>query len=244
MYLRYYDDISYEFDLNGERHVLQSLAPFNIKTVFDVGANVGDWSKAAASLLPAAKIYAFELSESTRKILNANLSASQFVIPEFALGAEEGQIEYKDYGEGSTINTLVPTTFHDRGGRTFVKRSARLVTGDSYLDGLATRSIDLLKIDVEGAELHVLKGFEQALKTHRIRVIQFEYGYANGDAGHLMKMFYELLGGAGYEIGRIWTAGVKFAPFSYSMNDFSSGPNYLAVLRTENAILNALRSPV
>lgn len=47
----------------------------------------------------------------------------------------------------------------------------------------------------------VLKGFERALQAKAIRVIQFEYGYANGDAKFLMKDFYDLLEGFGFRIG-------------------------------------------
>ena len=39
---------SYDFDKNGERRLLEVLSALPVNTVFDVGANVGDWSLAAA----------------------------------------------------------------------------------------------------------------------------------------------------------------------------------------------------
>lgn len=242
-YLDFYNDFGYDFDTNGESTFIKRLPRDSIKTILDVGANVGDWSRMALSAFPNSVVHAFELSESTRSKLKENLGSHRSIVPEFALGSTEGEIEYKDYGDESAINTIIDTTFHDA-ERPFRRRTARMITGDSYLASLKIEKVDLLKIDVEGAEFHVLQGFQQALKDHRFRVIQFEYGYANGDAGHLMSDFYALLSRAGYEIGKIWSAGVRFSPFEYRMNNFDSGPNYLAVAKSEGALIELLRSPI
>lgn len=241
-YLQHYNDFTYDFDTNGESLLLERLSRYPFKTVFDVGANTGNWSKRASAAFPNAVIHAFELSKSTRAKLKENLANPCYVVAEFALGAKEGEIQYKDYGDRSTVSTLVEAaTFHDA-RLPFNIQTAKIVTGDSYLVSANIEKVDLLKIDVEGAEFQVLEGFKQSLKESRIRVIQFEYGYNNGDEGHLMKDFYALLSNAGYEIGKIWSAGVRFSPFEYSMNNFDSGPNYLAVAKSESAIIESLRS--
>jgi FkbM family methyltransferase len=243
VYLDYYNDFGYDFDKNGESAVMKRLSRDSFKTIFDVGANVGGWSKAALATFPNSIVHAFELSESTRIKLRENLGNQRNIVPGFALGSREGEIEYKDYGDQSMISTFVDTTLHDT-KKPFSKRTARITTGDSYLSSLGIEKIDFLKIDVEGAEFQVLEGFQQTLNDHRIRIIQFEYGYANGDAGHLMKDFYTLLSRSEYEIGKIWTAGVRFSPFEYRMNNFESGPNYLAVAKSENVLIELLRSPI
>ena len=244
IYLDYYNDFGYDFNTNGESRIIEILANHDIKVVFDVGANIGEWSRLAADAFPAAVVHAFELSENTRRKLKQNLADLRFVVCENALGAFEGKVEYKDYGDQhSTVNTFVETTFHDK-TLPFEKRTSSITTGDSYMECNGILTVDVLKIDVEGAEYQVLEGFGRALSNHRIRVIQFEYGYANGDTKRLMKDFYTLLSQCGYEIGKIWTAGVRFSPFEYRMNNFDSGPNYLAVAKSEQALIEALRSPV
>ena len=102
-------------------------------------------------------------------------------------------------------------------------------TGDQFCLEHGIAEIDFLKIDVEGAEQHVLQGFEQMLSRQSIDIIQFEYGYANGDAGWLMKNFYEYLEGFGYVLGPLKSKGVIFMPFKYGLNDFRSGPNFVAL---------------
>jgi FkbM family methyltransferase len=48
-------------------------------------------------------------------------------------------------------------------------------TLDSYLDSQDIGFVDLLKIDVEGFELEVLRGCEQAMQQNRIGAVYFEY---------------------------------------------------------------------
>lgn len=243
-FLDSYNDFNYDFDENGERLLMDVLRKHSIDVVFDVGANVGDWSRIATAAFPNAQIHAFELSERTREELKRNLQGPQFNVSEHALGRSAGEIKYKDYGAShSIVNTMIATTYHDD-RLPFTERKATLLTGDSYMTQHGIAAIDLLKIDVEGAELDVLAGFEQAISNHAIRVIQFEYGYSNGDAGHLMKDFYQFLVGNNYRVGRLWSAGVRFSDFQYEMNNFTSGPNYLAVASGEAMLIEALQSPV
>lgn len=242
-FLDLYFERNYDFDANGEREALEKISINSPKVVFDVGANVGDWSKLASKYFPNASIHAFELSESTRSALKKNLQEENYIVADAALGSKSGQLEYKDYGDLSTVNSIVNTEFHDK-NIPFKKRVANILTGDDYMERMGLSHIDFLKIDVEGAELEVLRGFSDAIRQGKIKVIQFEYGYANGDANSLMKDFYAYLTPAGYEIGKIWTAGVRFSPFSYSANNFDSGPNYLAVLGKEKKLIDSLRSPI
>ena len=242
-FLDLYFDRNYDFESNGEKETLKKISAIDPKIVFDAGANVGDWSRLAGKYFPSASIHAFELSESTRSTLKKNLQEERYVVANTALGSQSGQFEYKDYGNLSTVNSIINTEIHD-GNIPFTTRLANIVTGDEYMADAGLSHIDFLKVDVEGAELEVLRGFNNTIQKGKIKVIQFEYGYANGDAHNLMKDFYDYLVPAGYEIGKIWTAGVRFLPFDYSANNFDSGPNYLAVLRQEKALIDSLRSPV
>lgn len=245
MYVDNFNDFSYDLEHNGEKALLNRLRQANVRTVFDVGANVGDWSREACQALPSAHIHAFELSESTRQVLARNLAKLPVTIVDAALGSTDGIIEYKDYGTLSTVNSMISTEFHDA-TKNHVVRSAAVMRGDQYLADHGIEKIDLMKIDVEGAEMLVLQGLNDALKHNRIRVIQFEYGHANADAGqgHLMKDFYRLLEGYGYTVGRLWSEGVCFSPFNYRLNNFDSGPNFVAALRNDGALIDLLRSKV
>jgi FkbM family methyltransferase len=239
-YLEKYNGFSYEFFKNGEVDVLKKPFVFKMKTVFDVGSNVGDWASIANEYLNPEKIHFFELSEKTFKTLSGNLIGDQYILNNIGLSNISGKVTYKDNGVNSGVNTLVlDVNFHDSKVMPALV-DAVVMTGAKYCLERNVERIDFLKIDVEGAEHLVLEGFTEQMKSKAIKVIQFEYGYANGDAKFLMKDFYKLLVGCGYIIGKIRPGKVEFGEWTYRHNDFNSGPNYIAVINTEKEIVEAL----
>lgn len=70
-YLKWFGNASYKPARNGERWLLTTLRDESIRTVLDVGANVGTWSIMAAELLPEATIYALEVVPHTASELRS-----------------------------------------------------------------------------------------------------------------------------------------------------------------------------
>lgn len=239
-YVRTYEGYSYRFPKNGEARLLEQLGKHDIKTVFDVGANIGDWSILATVSFPDADIHAFELSETTFGDLSRVADLKGFKANNFGLSDQNAEITYKDYGDGSTVNTIVASAdFHDKRLDSKEKR-ARVMRGDDYCSENGIETIDLLKIDVEGAEHLVLQGFERMFLENRIAVVQFEYGFVNGDAHFLMKDFFKLFKSWGYAIGPLKPKGVIFGEFGYQLNNFKSGPNYVAVSQNRPDLIDAV----
>jgi len=231
---------SYDVDKNGERRLLEKMELLGPKVIFDVGAHVGDWALRAAVLHPDAAVHCFELSPSTCQTLVTRLVGPPFIVNECGMGDHTGDVEFKDYGANVEVNTLLQNaTYHDE-WLTAVISKARITTGDDYCRRHDVAAIDLLKIDVEGADHLVLAGFAERFAANAIRVVQFEYGYANGDAKFLMRDFYDFFAGFGYAVGRLGPRGVAFAPWNYEMNDFRSGPNYVAVAADDADAIRAL----
>ena len=52
--------------------------------------------------------------------------------------------------------------------------------------------------------------------------------------------FFDLYG---YNLARIRKRQIQFSDFSYSMNNFESGPNYLALRKDDQQVLEALTRP-
>lgn len=110
----------------------------------------------------------------------------------------------------------------------YVELQVPVETGDSYAERHDIDTIDLLKIDVEGAEPSVLRGFSTMLGRGAIGAIQFEYGVVAVIDKFLMSDFYALLGGYGYEIGPLRTDGVWFQPYDLGVERFID-VNFVAV---------------
>jgi len=240
-YIKWYEGFSYNFTSNGEKHLIGVLAKEPMEVIFDVGANIGEWTQMAIQSFQGATIHSFELSDLTFPVLTHNLRNEDRVqLNNCGLSNETKEIVYKDYGENSGVNTIIPNAeFHDR-DIVPTMRKAKVVAGDQYCLEHKIHTIDFLKIDVEGAEHLVLEGFSQMLRANAIKVIQFEYGYTHADAKFLIKDFYDLFEKYGYVVGPLKPTGVLFRDFVYALNDFNSGPNYVAVPKKDEALIRKI----
>jgi len=220
---------------------MKKVSKLKFKEIFDVGCHHGEWSLALRSLAKENIIHTFEISNSNFKILEEKLNEDKFINNNYGLSNTEGVIDYKDYGDGSQINTsIIQSSFHD-GHLKFNIKKTNVTSGDAYCEKKNIKFIDFLKIDTEGSEHLVLQGFSNMLNQSNIRLIQFEYGYANGDAKFLMKDFFNFFTNKNYIVAKLRNK-IRFKGWDYSFNDFNSGPNYIAIKKDDIEIKSILES--
>jgi FkbM family methyltransferase len=236
-YLAWYANLSYDLKTNGETFVLQTLASFEPRVMFDVGANFGDWSVAAARACPNADIHAFEIARPTFELLQKNTkNGARIHCRNFGLADAPGtmRIRYCNAFPALTTATAYPHPF------SFSEIPADVTTGDEYSAAAAVQHIDFLKIDVEGMEDQVLSGFQQMFERRAIDVVQFEYGRVSIINRFLLRDFYAFFRPRGYVIGKIFPTYVDFRDYELGDEDFM-GPNYLACLEEKTDYLDAFR---
>jgi len=195
--------------------------------LLDVGACTGSYSEAVLELSPNAKIYAFEPSPDSVGILNKKfLKSDQVVIYPFALGEENSERILYANSPGSALAS-------------FSKRRLQHISLEfEHKDSVQVKKLDdwcksqlitpnLLKIDVEGHELEVLRGGIETLKN--ISVVQFEFGGCNIDSKTYFQDFWYLFKDLNFSIFRIAKLGA-IPILSYSEEDeYFSTTNFLAV---------------
>jgi FkbM family methyltransferase len=236
-----YDNFNYNPHTNGEYWLLSRLRRFNPATIFDVGANRGEWSEHCAKVFPSAKIHSFEIVPQTAERLRARINGNpNVVVNQFGLSDVNGESSVYIDPERDWLSSTVEGTEVINCGVTR-RISGRTATGDDYLAEHAIDQIDFLKIDVEGAEHRVLNGFARGLADRRITVIQFEYGHINIFSHFLLLDFYRLLEPLGFSLGKLYPDGVAFKPWDALAENFY-GPNYVAVLSGRHDIIDAVRS--
>lgn len=98
--------------------------------------------------------------------------------------------------------------------------------------------IDLLKMDIEGAEFDALYGFEKSLAGGKIKAIQFEYGYINITTKKLLIDYYNLFESHDYILGKIFPKNVEFRKYDFKYEDFI-GPNFIAVKKSEIELIKS-----
>jgi FkbM family methyltransferase len=223
-----YENDEWDMCANGEATLLRRLAPARFKTVFDVGAHVGDWSIEALRAWPDAYVHAFEVAAPTfarleRRIDEAGLSARATLV---CKGLGEVSTARNMYYFPDHPNLTCDLPRHEYESRPF---RAELVDGDSYVRQRGLERIDFLKIDVEGAEHLVLKGLARTLGAGRVPCVQFEYGAFSIQTRVLLADYYELLAPA-YWIGKIFPRSVEFREYHWTMESFRFS-NFLCVSR-------------
>lgn len=237
-YINYYANrFAYDFAYNGEEKLIKKLKIIKKPVVFDIGANVGNYSKLVKLHNPSAIVHAFEISKNNFK----KIDKSSIIANNFGLSKENEVIKYKDYGSDSTspLNTLiVESSFHDE-KYSFKIKSAKLRNTDNYLKSKKIEYIDLLKIDTEGSEYKILMSFEKFLEEKKIGIVQFEYGYINAYSKDMMHDFYKFFDKYGYIVARLGDK-IKFRTFDELDNNFLSGPNYIAVHNNNRKLIEIL----
>lgn len=237
----FYNDLenfNYEFETNGEKRVLQILKDFNIQMVFDVGANIGNWSEIALTILDKPEIHCFEIAPETYNILNKKLgNYDNIILNNVGLSNEKKEVDIYYPGNASGLTSLHPVIW-----QTTEKVKSYVTTGTEYSNNQEIDKIDLLKIDTENHDFYVLEGFERLLEKGQIRFIQFEYGRGNIITKKLLKDFYIFLEKYNFILGKIYPKYVEFKPYSFEdWDEDFVGPNYIAVYKSEEEAIYKLQ---
>jgi len=227
---RYYSDNNSDPSTNGEETFLRDeLCKYEgLGVVFDVGANIGEWSKYCLSVRSSLNIHLFEPSKVTFGILKSCPWPKGIILNNFGLGERREQLILNIAGDGSGMNSI-----HRRHGvQGVVMESTECIeiyTIDEYCKDKNIAYINLLKVDVEGHELAVFKGARQMLKEGRIKCIQFEYGGCNLDSRVYLLDIWNYLASFGYVFYKLYPARPKkIEKYDQSMETFKYS-NWLAV---------------
>lgn len=223
---------SYLTHENGESEFIRAIVrSFPRKFIFfDVGAHHGTYTNLVLESHSDYKGHLFELTKATYdRCMMIHGSNKMLTINNTALSDYEGEIEYRSYPADPTRNGIsgvgVELNFE------YSIERANCTTGDKYCAESGVRHINLLKIDAEGYDLHVLRGFSGLLSKGLVDVIQFEYNFRHGDMHVVMRDFYNFFREYGYELGPLRKFGVDFFDeFDSRENSFERGPNYVACL--------------
>ena len=188
-----------------------------IQTFFDAGANVGQTAEDALKEFPEALIYSFEPHPVTFARLEKAVRDPRVQAFPLALSDGDGEIPFFEYataGGGTHVNSTVPnSSFPRHFGLEQPKRiTASSTTIDHFCQEHGVDRIDVLKLDIEGAELSALKGAEKMLRKDRVRFVYFEYTSAapiEGITGGALTPIAEYLASFGFALIATYTDYVK-----------------------------------
>jgi FkbM family methyltransferase len=160
---------AYFSDEPHEKDVINHLPELlrGVKLVADVGASLGQYTRAMITILNDAEIHAIEADPIRAEELQRNCetwrvgSRNRVFAHHLALADKTGTVSY------FATNTNVSGGLEPRPG------SEEIEVSCSTLDDLfPVKAPDFVKIDVEGAELAVLKGAQRVLATGPVLLIE------------------------------------------------------------------------
>jgi FkbM family methyltransferase len=184
---------------NGEFFLISEISRYYYSkenlVLFDVGANVGNYSKKLADTFKERSIiYAFEPFSTPYKQLE-ELSKIHCSIKPQNLGLSDKNEELSvfssdDFSEVGGIYNRNITLKNVSLNKTELSQFETIA---SFSSKTKLTHIHFIKIDVEGHELAVLKGGLDFLKTGKIDFIQFEFGSGNYYSKTYFLDFFEIL---------------------------------------------------
>jgi FkbM family methyltransferase len=141
----------------------------DVKTVVDIGANVGAASVYLATAYPQARIFALEPGSDALELLRANVKplGNVSVFP-FGLYSRARSLQLfhgkNDCVESSVFSSLRTTSEAEE---------IELRCASDFLGEQGIESIDVLKIDTEGCEVAILQSIKKCLP--KVKVLYVEY---------------------------------------------------------------------
>ena len=221
-------------EISGEafviRGVLKRLMTMPKPIIFDVGANVGDYSSQLLDTYENTLIYAFEPNAYAFKMLAARLHKLGVRCHNLGLGSQVGSQElftYRDelHSEHASVYESVLTELHK--SKNNIKTAIEMTTIDYFCVREGIDFVDFLKIDTEGSELAVLQGAHDMIRQGRIGPIQFEFNEMNVVSRCFLRDFYIIL--RGYEFYRVDSTRLIPLGGYDSINEIFKFQNILAI---------------
>ena len=198
--------------------------------IFDVGANVGNYSRALSEVFDTkSRIYAFEPSKKTYSLFLESTKEIDVIIPHnFGFSDKEYKQTLFTNREGSGLASIYKRRLDHFGIKMDITEEIELTTIDIFCAGNNIEHIHFLKLDVEGHELNVLNGAKSMIERGKVDFIQFEFGGCNIDSRTYFQDFFYFLNGK-YNIFRILKDGIYELPMYKETHEVFITVNYLAI---------------
>jgi len=205
-------------------------------TVLDVGANIGYFTLVAAKRVGEnGRVFAFEPEPHNYNLLVQNIEfnhcANVTALP-IALSDEQGQLLLYLHRTNLGCHSISKENVHSEGGCTRVEAT----TLDSFISNLGDHRVDLIKMDIQGAEGLLIKGGEETLRRDGLAIIMEFWPkglrQVGTDPSELLRKLVEL----GFQIKVICGEGAELAEGT----DLTSTPEAWKAIMSDSVSLSLL----
>lgn len=198
------------------------LLDYNIHTIIDIGANVGEFTMIFAELFPNATVYAFEpLPNCYSKLISRSSGNSRIKSYNIGVGDKKctmdiNQSSWHPASSFRKMGDLHKGNYPHSAGSKAV--SVRVDTLDSIFTDIELEDNIFIKMDVQGFEDEVIKGGADIFKRAKVVVVECSFKELYEDEPKFHGI-YSLLYNLGFEYQGSLKQSIKSDDDSYLQGD-------------------------
>ena len=186
--------------------LLELLRPISPKVIYDVGANVGTWTLLGKAIFPHAVVHSFEPLRRHHSAFTENVRNSNSVyLHKVALGESSGNATMRvaNFSDSSSILPLSAAGKKEWHLEEVAQESVTVLRMDDYRCSAQLPFPGLVKLDVQGFELAVLRGASECLGQANavLAEVSFQEFYQGQCLFHELVAFLSLHGFFIYALG-------------------------------------------
>lgn len=171
-------------------------------TVLDAGANIGYYTLIFADLVgPKGRVYAFEPDPENFAILKKNIAINNYKNVELinaAVADKTGAINFFHDSRSTAAHRVFKEDKNEKAIR------VKVVTLDNYFSRKSLK-IDLIKFDIQGAEVNAINGMKKLIKKNKnIKIISEFWPYGINKTGHKASEFTSFFVKQGFEMFELY----------------------------------------
>jgi len=163
--------------------------------ILDCGANIGLATLFFKRLYPNARVSCFEADPTTATVLRKNVEQNHLrdvTVHNLMLSNAEGEFPFYTGADEAGMLSMSANPNRTSNHREIVVKAGKL---SNFIDG----AVDLLKLDVEGAEWDVMADLQTSGKISLVRRMVIEYHHRIGGQASCLAGFLSLLENEGFE---------------------------------------------
>jgi FkbM family methyltransferase len=198
-----FDIVFYDIYHSQDKLLQTIIREYKIKTVLDVGANIGQYGKELMQHGYKGEIHSFEPITSAYKQLCKNAKQfSAWKVHNIGLGSKEEEVMInvsENIVSSSILKVGHASLSAEAKSKPTHQEKVKLTDLDTFLATMLVQKEILLKLDVQGFEMEALRGAMKSLR--HVKIIQIELSFTElYEGGPLHDEVTEFLKEQGYEI--------------------------------------------
>jgi FkbM family methyltransferase len=146
--------------------------------IYDIGGHIGTWAVLAKSIFPSAEVHVFEPLPDHLSELNKNAGhLSGVTIHNMALGSksETAVMNIATNSDSSSLLDLTDNMYNEYGQVKVSEKKVQVLTLNDFIKQKGVAIPDLIKMDVQGFELEVLKGASEILSKVKYLILEVSF---------------------------------------------------------------------